>query len=373
MRRMLAIALALLLLGGVALADKVPGNRLGLGLLSHLTDGKQNAFVSPVGLAWGLSMAAEGSGGETRQHLLKALDVEAPEETAALASSLEEAGLRWANAAFARQDLKLLPEYEARLTSVYGAGRFPLAGGEEADAWAREKTDGLVDGLPAFSQLEDARLVLLNALAMEAEWASPFDPDQTWEDDFHAPEGDVRVPFMHQEVFAQYGEGLGMRYIQKAYMGGRFSMMLALPNTALKNALSQLKKNGMDCFQFRRNPVSVSLTMPKLDLCYDADLSKAISAWGCWVPFHPDYADYSGISDEKLVISEVSQRLRVQIDEGGTRAAAVTEVDMTKSAGHRLDDGDPVELVLDKPFLFIIFDRETGAVCFAGAVANPLG
>lgn len=370
---MIALLLALVLLGGVALADRAPGNRLGLELLSYLTDGSSNAFLSPIGLAWGLSMAAEGAGGETLQRLLNALDVKEPADAAALGASLSEAGLRWANAAFVRPGLKLLPEYEKKLTDTHGARILPLAGGDEADAWAREQTGGLVEGLPAFSQLEDASLVLLNALAMDAAWASPFDPDQTWEDDFHAPEGDVRVPFMHQQVFAQYGEGNGMRYIQKAYTGGRFSMMLALPNTALKNALSQLKKNGMDCFQFRRNPVSVNLTLPKLDLEYDAALVKPISTWGCWVPFNAEYADYSGISEEKLVISEVSQRLRIQIDEGGTRAAAVTEVDMTKSAGHRLDDGDPVELILDRPFLFVIFDRETGAVCFAGAVANPLG
>lgn len=372
MRRIFALLLLLALLGGTALAEKVPGNRLGLELLSSLSDGKQNAFISPVGLALGLSMAAEGAGGETRQYLLNALDAKAPEDAAALGASLAEAGLRWANAAFARPDLKLLPEYAQKLASTHGAQVFPLEGGAEADAWASAQTDGLVEGLPAFSQLEDARLVLLSAVALDAEWASPFDPEQTWEDDFHAPEGDVRVPFMHQQVFAQYGEGMGMRYIQKAYMGGRFSMMLALPNNELRYALSQLKKNGMDCFQFRRNPVSVNLTMPKLDLCFDAALSKPISAWGCWVPFSDKYADYSGISDEALVISEVSQRLRVQIDEGGTRAAAVTEADMAKSAGHRLDDGDPVELNLDRPFLFIIFDRETGAVCFAGAVANPI-
>ena len=72
------------------------------------------------------------------------------------------------------------------------------------------------------------------------------------------------------------------------------------------------------------------------------------------------------------MITDVAQRLRVQIDEGGTRAAAVTEVDMSKAAP-RMQEEEPIELNLNEPFIFIIFDRETGAVCFAGTVVNPLG
>ena len=373
MRRILAVALMLLLLGGSALAERVPGNWLGFQALAQLSDGTRNTIVSPVGLTWSLAMAAEGAEGDTLQRLLKALDIEAPEDAAALGTALADAGLRWANAAFVKPGFKLLPDYVDRLASAYGAQCFALSDRADADAWVKTQTDGLVEGLPASGMAEEVRLALLNAVAMDAEWASPFLPDDTWEDDFHAPDGDVRVPFMHQQAFAQYGEEMGMRFIQKGYRGGRLAMMLALPKTGkLSSALSKLKESGMKCFVFRRNPVIVRLSLPKLDCSFDASLADAIVAAGCSTPFSEKNAQFTGISQEPLVITEVAQRLRVQIDEGGTRAAAVTEVDMSKSAP-RMQEEEPIELNLNEPFIFIIFDRETGAVCFAGTVVNPLG
>lgn len=372
MRRIIAIVLALLLCGG-ALAERVPGNWLGFQVLAQLSDGKQNAFVSPIGLTWSLAMAAEGAEGDTLLRILKALDLEQLEDAAALGSTMREAGLRWASAAFVKPGLQLLPGYVDKLSAAYGAQVYPLDDRADADAWASAQTDGLVDGLPATGLSEDAQLMLLNAVAMDAEWASPFDPEETFEDDFHTPDGDVKVPFMHQQAFAQYGEEMGMRFIQKGYLGGRLAILLAVPRSGkLSSALNSLKEHGMKCFVFKRKPESVKLSLPKLDCSFDGAMADAIGAAGCWLPFSDKYAQFPGISDEPLVISGIAQRIRVQIDEGGTRAAAVTELDMSKAAP-RMQEDEPVELKLDQPFIFIIFDRETNEICFAGTVVNPLG
>ena len=372
MKKIVALVLALMLCG-CALAERVPGNWLGFQVLAQLSDGKHNVIVSPIGLTWSLAMAADGAAGETRAQLLKALDLKAPEDAAALAASMQDTGLRWANAAFAAPGLVLLKDYVERLNTVYGAPCFPMNDRSEADAWAAGQTDGLVDGLPASGDFEQARLVLLNAVSMDAEWASPFATEDTYEDVFHAPDGDVQVPFMHQQTFAQYGEQDGMSFIQKGYRGGRLTMMLAVPRSGkLSSALAKLKEHGMKSFLFVRNPVSVKLSLPKVDCAFDTGLVQAIGGAGYWVPFSEKYADYSGISAEPLAITEVAQRLRVQIDEGGTKAAAVTEVDLGKSAP-RMQEDEPVEMNLDQPFIFVIFDRETEAVCFAGVVTNPLG
>ena len=99
-------------------------------------------------------------------------------------------------------------------------------------------------------------------------------------------------------------------------------------------------------------------------------LLDAIVAAGCWVPFSEKYADYSGISDTELLISDVFQQVRLQVDEEGTRAAAATELVLNDTAA--LDDGpQPIAFVLDRPFLLAIVDRATGEALFAGAVVNP--
>ena len=372
MRRIIAIVLALLLCG-VALADGVPGNRLGYKVLAELSGGEQNAFVSPVSLAWALSMAADGATGETRSKLLGALDAENTDDIVALAAPLKEAGIRWGNAAFVSDRLAVLPDFGARLAEAYEAERFPLTGAEGVSDWVKQKTDGLIEDIPLALD-ESAVLVLANAVAMDAEWASPFEAGDTWEDDFHAPEGDVKVRFMHQLTYAQYGENMGCQLACKAYMNGGLALMIALPpEGGLKRALKNLAENPNSFFTFKPMPQNVALSLPKLDISTEASLKDAIVAAGCWVPFNAEYADYSGISEEPLVISDVLQQVRFQLDEEGTRAAAATEVVMVDGAAPPDESApEPIPFNCDRPFIVAVVDRTTGVILFAGAVVNPV-
>lgn len=371
MRKIIAMALVLMLLGSAALAEGAPGNRLSYKVLAELSDGQHNVLVSPVSLAFALSMATEGAQGETREKLLKVLDAEDTDAIVALGAPLRDAGVRWANAAFVGSRIALLPEFESRLAEAYEAERFPLDGSASVSDWVREKTDGLIDDIP-MALGEDIQLVLANAVAMDADWASPFLAEDTWEDDFHTPDGDVRVPFMHQETYAQYGEAAGVQFVCKAYEGGNLALMIALPpEGGLDRALKSLAENPNTFFSFKPNPQSVALTLPKLDLSINTSLKEAIVAAGCWLPFDERYANFSGISDTPLLIDDVLQQVRFQLDEEGTRAAAATEVMMAEGAA-LMDGPGPIEFTADRPFILAVVDRASGAILFAGAVVNPV-
>ena len=119
-------------------------------------------------------------------------------------------------------------------------------------------------------------------------------------------------------------------------------------------------------------PQNVALSLPKLDLSTEESLKDAIVDAGCWVPFNPEYADYSGISETPLVISDVLQQVRFQLDEEGTRAAAATEVVMVEgAAAPDADLPEPIAFNCDRPFIAAVVDRSTGAILFAGAVVDP--
>jgi serpin B len=68
-----------------------------------------------------------------------------------------------------------------------------------------------------------------------------------------------------------------------------------------------------------------------------------------------------------LCISEVLHKAFVSVDEAGTEAAAATAVVMTPT-GMPIQ---PVEFTVDRPFIFLIRDIETGAILFVGRVLNP--
>lgn len=373
MKKLIAWMLALMLCGG-ALAEgaAVPGNDLGFKVLARLADGSKNQFVSPVSLAYALSMAAAGAQGETRSELLAALGVEDAADIVAMNEALRESGLSLANAAFVQNVLTLQPGYEAALKR-FEARCFPLDGLDEVNDWAREHTNGLID--PLLSDLDpQTRLLLVNAVAMDAEWWRKFDAEDTREGDFHAPDGDIRVDFMHQLYeYADYGEIDGMQVLTLGYRDSDMAMTLALPKEgALADALAALAERGMAALEVQPMDCRVYLALPRLDISVTNLLSGALQALGVRLAF-TDIADFSGISDRPLKIDEVLQKLRVQVDEEGTKAAAVTVVMMTDGAAADVEEPvrPLVRMILDRPFIMVISDSRTGAVAFAGVVAAP--
>ena len=371
MRKMVCVLLAALMTFSTcaALAEAVPGNRLGFALLNEMADGEENMFVSPVSLTYALSMAAAGARGDTQNALLAALDAESAEAAAALNEALLASGLRWANAAFTREGLALRDDYAATLADDFGAALFPLDDSERVNVWVSEHTDGLIDKLLDGPVSPDTMLMLVNAVAMEAKWIQPFRQSLTYTDTFHAPEGDVQTPFMHQTLDARYGELDGAQVIRLDYEDSGLYALIALPGEeGVAAQLNALAAEGLDHFALPEAETEVVLSLPKLDVSVASGLKEPLSALGLSGIFD-SAADFSGMSEESLCVSDVLQKVRVQVDEEGTRAAAATGI--IAAMGAMFPGEEPVRMTVDRPFIFIIADEATSAVCFAGVVANP--
>lgn len=365
----LTLICALLLAQVGAAAEQAPGNRLGLAALAELAKAGENQFVSPVSLAYALAMAAEGAEGETRAQLLAAIEAENPEVVAALNEDLGSAGLRWANAAFVSAEIALLPDYAETLSARYDGEVFPLDAPERVNAWVAAHTDGMIDYL-----LDDIdpnlRLMLANAVVMDAEWVNPFDTEDTWEDAFYARDGEREVEFMHQTLFAPYGEADGAQFIRLDYRDTDLAMYVALPpEGGIERALADLAEAGLDYFRLS-DSTEVWLSLPKLDVTVSNSLSDPLMTAGVLRAFSDD-AEFPGISDSPLKIGDVFQKARVQMDEERTRAAAVTAIFSMGAMAPATDEPLPIPMAVNRPYLVVIADRATGAICFAGVVEDP--
>lgn len=371
MKKILCALMALLMLTGAACAE-APGTLLGFEILGRMSDGTENAVISPVSLACALAMAAEGAEGETEAALLAALGVETAAETMAPAAWLREAGLKLANAAFTVPGFETEAAYREALTDVYGAALFS-AGEDPAEAvneWVREQTDGLIEKLLEENGPQTA-MVLVNAVAMDAEWRLPFTAEDTWPGTFHAPGGDVTAEMMHRTLWTDYGERDGVQLLRLEYAGFGLTMLIALPEAGgMAAVLEGLRTEGTGYFAFGEEEVKVKLTMPKTDVSSGGSLRGALEALGLGVVFGGD-ADFTGISGRgDLRIGDVIQRTRLILDEEGTRAAAATAVDIAMGAMPVQEE--IVEFTMDRPFAVVIADEVTGSVCFAGVIANPV-
>ena len=377
MRRLFCLLLTLLLLAAPALSE-ASGNLLGLSLLADMTDGTGNAAVSPLSLQMALSIAREGAAGATRAELDAllagdAIDVEALLDNARYADDyarggMSVPGLRAANAGFVAPEVELLPDYVSRVDAEW----LPLdADPANINAWASKHTDGLIDRILTAPLSPDTVLCLVNALAMEARWECAFDEDDTYRGIFHAPDGDLETDLMYQEHDFSYGERDGAQLVRLPYQGTSLAMYVVLPEEGgVQSALQALAQEGMAYFDGMEIGPDVHLTLPKFSLTYGGSLLDGLRARGMTLSTSLD-ADFSAMcADVPLYIGDVRQNVRVDVDEEGTRAAAVTAMLMEPSAPMPLEEPEFVEMTVDRPFIFVIADEESGAIAFAGVVAE---
>lgn len=381
MKKMMSLILVVMLLVSAACAeeaevkDAAAGNRLGFEVLRELSDGTENQVFSPVSLAYALAMAAQGAEGETKQEILDALGGDVA-DVASMTQALAAAGQKLANAAFVAGDGAFEEAYIDALQEQFGAEWFV---GEEnpaeaINAWVSEHTDGLIEKMIEGELSEDAQLVLMNAIAMDAKWLSPFDKEATYEDIFHTADGEVTVDFMHQRGYRTYGERDGVQLLKLGYRDEEYnptglSMLIALPEAGgVPAVLDGLCAEGVDYFTFGEEAREVILSMPKVDISSGSSLNAVLKALGVETAFS-DGADFSGMTkDEPLHIDDIVQKARLVMDEEGTKAAAATMAVMTTMA---MPSEPPVEFNMNRPFVVVIADEVSGAVCFAGIVANP--
>jgi serpin B len=177
---------------------------------------------------------------------------------------------------------------------------------------------------------------------------------------------------MSQEKKFSYEEADGFQAVKLPYAGGRMDMVLFLPAThsSPQNLLANFSGTSwsneiLPRFLDREG----TIVFPKFKLDYDVTLNGPLKALGMQQAFNPVTADFSALADEPLFVSLVKQKSFVDVNEQGTEAAAVTTVGMSSSVMMR--PLPPFEMIVDRPFFFVIEDNSTGAILFMGIVNDP--
>jgi len=377
------------------LTELVDGNSgFALELYRQLSQEEGNLFYSPFSISLALAMTYAGARGETEQQMadtlnfilsqsdlhpaFNALDLElASRGEGAEGKDGEGFRLNIVNAIWGQQDYKFLDTFLDVLAENYGAGLRLLDfinAAEESrvtiNKWVSEQTEGRIEDLIPPDAIDAlTRLVLTNAIYFNAAWLYPFDEDMTEDGDFHLLDGGrVTVPMMKQTESYGYAEGEGYQAVELLYDGRELSMVILLPEEGQFGAFEgSLDAERLDAILDDLARGEVALTMPKFEFESEFSLAKTLAAMGMPVAFSGS-ADFSGMTgNRELFIGNVLHKAFVSVDEAGTEAAAATAVIMELSAA----PGMPVEVTLDRPFVFLIRDIETGSILFLGRVANP--
>ena len=291
--------------------------------------------------------------------------------------------LRIANQAFAQPGMTIKQPYLDSLSSSLGAGvgQLDFMGNPEAarliiNKWANYATRGRIpDVLQPGDVNEATRIALANAIYMNAPWAAPFDPDLTKSRPFTTNTGaKVNVPTMQGGAFVSYASGSGWRAasIPLSY-ASTLTVTVVVPDNmaAFTSGLTAAQLAGIDT-KLDAN-YDVTLWLPRFSVNTRVELADTLQSMGMTKLFDPNLADLTGITTDPiaspLYIQKVVHQANVDVNEEGVIAAAVTiEIGGKGSAG---EPPPHVDFHVDKPFLYLIRETESGAVLFMGRVNDP--
>lgn len=363
---------------------------LGAGLMQYAAAQEaENPVLSPLSAYLCLAMLMPGANENTKAEFEKILGADwdyVSALAADIAAQLEKTGgstkLDLANSIWTDDDKAVIEEEWLKTVKAYFgpdiySADLPSDGALKAiNKWVNDKTNGMIPKLHDENYDKDTIMVLLNALYMKAEWAHKFEGNDTYDREFTKADGSaVTVPFMNMyEAYESYIKTEDAEGIMLPYDDGRLAFIALKPGSgdARGYASSLTGAKLKELIAAAKADTFVTVNMPKFSTGYSVYLTDALKAMGMTDAFDPDLADLSGAGrgvDGPLYISYVFQRVKVDVDEEGTEAAAVTEI--AAAEGCALPVDEPIVLTFDKPFVYAIVDTETGVPLFAGVMENP--
>ncbi len=342
----------------------------------------ENTLISPLSIISALSMTANGAEKETLSQMEEVFGADISslnEYLYAYKSYLPTADkykVSLANSIWFKDTESLTVEKEFLQINkdyydaeVYKAP-FDDSTKNDINAWVNEKTDGQIKKLLEEKPPEDAVMYLINALSFDAEWLNIYKDTSVRKGEFTTHNGDKKtVDFMHSTE-SSYLEAPNAIGFSKPYADNKYSFVALLPDEGLtvSDFLASIDgKTLIDAIKHQGDN-TVYVSMPKFTFEYSKELSEILQELGIKDAFDADLADFSSLgksSEGNILINRVIHKTKIEVDEKGTKAGAVTAVEMiTESAAPIV----PKTVNLNRPFFFMIVDNEFSMPIFMGAL-----
>lgn len=343
-----------------------------------------NVFVSPLSVSFALGMAMNGAEDQTFDEMRQTLGFAGAtlEEInrgyaglMALESGLDPTTtFSIANSVWIRQGLPVKQPFIDQVRATFDAevrtSPFDAATITAVNGWVSEQTKGRIPTILNEIRNEDV-MFLINAIYFKGTWRDQFERSKTANAPFESIDGPQTVPMMNRED----GEGKvrlafltdGTRVGELLYGNGAFAMTIVIPgaNTNLSTFAAALDSTRWAQLlgALPEQMQDYAVRLPKFTLEYERQLKDDLRALGMNVPFEDGQADFGRMTDLPVFISFVKHKTFVLVNEEGTEAAAVTNV------GIGLTSLPPC-LCVDRPFIFVIRERFSGTILFAGKIVR---
>ncbi|MCA8996753.1 MAG: serpin family protein [Planctomycetaceae bacterium] len=350
------------------------------------TSPSENLVFSPAGVTVALGMVLTGAEGETAaeiENLLRGAhercDLHATLSRLAINGSAgkDAATLNTHNRLWGDESLDCHPAFLDQLRSTYNAEMFLLNFADQSEmaiqeinGWIADQTQGRIGDLVGPESITPAtQLVMTNVVDFRGPWVKPFMEDLTQEMPFEVSSGKTANVLMMQQVATlPYQETESYRAVQIPYRGGRFAFCVILPQKPhdLNSLEAEFHSASVHEILEKAEMKVVDLELPRMKSSTSISLKQVLQDLGVRQAFELS-ADFSAIgSNETLLLSDVLHQSFIEVDEQGTEASAATAAVFSKSI-----PTVEVEFHVDRPFLYMVADRHTGAIVFLGRMMAP--
>lgn len=344
---------------------------------------EENIFISPTSIALALSMAYNGSGGETKEEMAKVLaisdisleklnqetqnlivqykDID-PKVEIALANSI------WTRSGFEPKEsfIKTLGEWYAATAKALDFNKQEAI--DEINNWVKKNTKDKIESIVDYPISRDVIMYLINATYFKGIWTDEFNPENTKERSFYDGDNiEKKHDFMYRHDDFSYLENNDFQAVRLPYgENERLNMYVFLPKDNLKSFINKLNYENWNNWMVDFKSKEGNLYLPKIKIEYEKNLNEYLKSLGMNLAF-TGQANFENI-DRNILISRVLHKTFVEVNEEGTEAAAVTAIDVGRGY---VEPEEIFSMEVNKPYFFVIRDDEIGENLFMGVINNP--
>ena len=349
--------------------------------INEQKDGGKSTIVSPISVSYVLGMLNEGADGETRRQINNVLGLggSVQEINEYFKRMMHEAQsvdtsvtLKNANCIYFKLGKSINPKYKADMQNYYDAyvEAINFNSGNivnKINNWSKTHTDGMIPELVTKEELSSrAVMYLLNAVYFKASWTDKFDPRSTRDLDFITLDGKtVKRPMMNREGMAAYGKNNLCKMLCLPYGNKAYSMVVLLPNEGktIDDIIRNLSAQKLKEWQSQMRTQDVDILMPRFTTESDTHLEDILSAMGMPLAFGraAEFPNMIQRLKNRLYVSMMKQKAKIEVSEEGTDAAAVTVAEMSEKSLPRYE-----YFYATRPFVYYIMEKNTGTIYFMG-------
>ncbi len=346
-----------------------------------LETNKENLIYSPLSIKYALFMLSDGASENTKKEIDDLIGDKLPTKY----KNIDKV-LSLANSIFIRDTYKeyVLDEYINTLKEKYDAeviyDKFKNA--NNVNKWIEEKTFKIIKNMLEDSdvQNEALKMILINALAIDMEWDVEFDDNNTGSSQFIKENKDkIKVAMMHKSsTYNEYYKDDDYTILSlplKKYEDVELEFIAVMPDKDLHKFITSddFEKNLESVLNKIHKPdeEELSISIPRFEFNYNLKLKEDLMNLGIKDAFSIKNANFSNMSKEELYVGDAKHKADIKFSEKGIKAAAVTVIMMLEKSAFE-EPKEIVELNFNKPFMFIIRDKNTKDVWFTGTVYEPV-